>query len=211
VRVAIAIAVTRLDVAQIPALLARLTQAGDLESKLAVLQTVAESHGPSSTPVLDALWQDPDAEVRAALLHLWWHHPDLIDARLLERLAGDPVAAVRVAVAAACAAGGPPTSLATLAADPAEEVRAMAAVANLLTGSGVTLPGDIPRRALAEAAATALPLAELRRRAANTDMDRRLRAGIVLALLDDPVARRMAIEDPAPALRSAVRAALPDA
>ncbi|MEZ4412801.1 MAG: HEAT repeat domain-containing protein [Gemmatimonadales bacterium] len=211
VRAAIASAVTRLDVTRIPTLLERLTGPGDLAGKLAVIQTVAEAHGPAASSVLDVLWRDPDAEVRAALVRHWWHHPDLIDATTLERLAGDPVAAVRVAVAAACAAGGATANLAALAADPAEEVRAMAAVASLLTGAAVSLPAGIPRRLLADAAASALPLAELRRRAGDTDMDRRLRAGVVLALLDDPMARRMAMEDPAPALRSAVRAALPGA
>ncbi|HQR18751.1 MAG TPA: hypothetical protein PK948_10280, partial [Gemmatimonadales bacterium] len=34
-------------------------------------------------------------------------------------------------------------------------------------------------------------------------------AGIVLALLDDPMARRMATDDPVPAVRKAVQAALP--
>lgn len=211
VRVAIATAVTRLDAAQLPTLLTRLHAAGDLDSKLAVVQTVAEVRNPAASALLGELWRDPDAEVRTALLRLWWHHPDLIDTAVLARMATDPVPAVRVAVAAACAAGGATESLATLAADPALEVRAMAAVANLLTGQSAALPPDLPRRALAEAAATALPLAELHRRAANTDMARRLRAGVVLALLDDPVARRMALEDPAPALRSAVRAAMPDA
>lgn len=211
VRAAIASAVTRLDVTRIPTLLERLDRPGDLAGKLAVIETVAAAHGPAASSALEALWRDPDAEVRTALVRLWWHHPDLIDAATLERLAGDPVAAVRVAVAAACASGSAAASLAALAADPAEEVRAMAAVASLLTGAAVSLPADIPRRLLAEAAASVLPLAELHRRAADTDMDRRLRAGVVLALLDDPVARRMAMDDPAPALRSAVRAALPGA
>ena len=47
-------------------------------------------------------------EVRESLVRLWRHRPDLIDPVLLGRLAHDPVAAVRVAVAAACAAGNVP-------------------------------------------------------------------------------------------------------
>ncbi len=211
VRVAIATAVTRLDVAQVPALLASLMEADDRAGKLAVIHTVAEAHPPSASAVLGVLWRDPDAEVRAALVRLWWHHPDLADATLLERMARDPVAAVRVAVAAACAAGSAGQSLAVLATDSAEEVRAMAAVASLLAGSGDTLPADIPRRALAEAAASVLPLAELHRRASDASAERRQAAGIVLALLDDSAAHRLAADDPAPAVRHAVRAALPAA
>lgn len=149
-------------------------------------------------------------EVRAALAGLWHQRPDLIDARLLERLTTDPVAAVRVAVAAACAAGGITTSLTALSADPVEEVRAMAALAGILTGAPPTLPTDIPRTALVEAAATVLPIAELHRRAGDTAVDRRVGAGIVLALRNDPVARALATEDPVPAVRSAVGAALMD-
>ncbi len=211
VRVAIATAVTRLDVAQVPALLDRLVEPGDLQSKLAVIATVAEVRAPAASAALRVLQHDPDAAVRAALVRLWWHHPDLVDATRSSawpatrwRRSGSrwrpPVPPV-----------APRRSLSALIADPAVEVRAMAAVAGLLTGLSASLPPDIPRAALTEAATTALPVSELHRRAASTDMGRRMQAGIVLALLDDPMAHRMAIEDPAPALRSAVRAALPDA
>ncbi len=149
--------------------------------------------------------------VREALARLWCHRPDLIDIALLIRLAGDPSVAVRVSVAAACAAGTRREGLAALAADPAEPVQAMVAVAGLLTGGVATLPATLPRAALSAAAGAVLPVEELRRRAGDTDAGRRQGAGIVLALLDDPEARRLAAEDPAPSVRDAVRAALPEA
>jgi HEAT repeat protein len=150
-------------------------------------------------------------EVREALVHLWSQRPDLIDAGLLAALAQDPVVAVRVAAAASCAAGNRKDGLAALAADPVAEVRAMAAVAGLLVGTRAALPADAPRGMLAEAAATVLPREVLRSRAADPVSKRRQAAGIVLALLDDPVARVMATDDPVPAIRDAVRAALPGA
>ncbi len=160
----------------------------------ALLPPMAESRAP---------------EVREALVRLWSHRPDLIDAALLARLAHDPVVSVRVAAAAACAAGNRPEGLSALADDPAPEVQAMAAVAGLLTGARTALPAGLPHAALAEAAAAVLPRETLRRRAADPAAATRQGAGIVLALLDDPVARRMATDDPVPAVRKAVRAALP--
>jgi hypothetical protein len=56
-----------------------------------------------------------------------------------------------------------------------------------------------------------LPLDALHRRATDTAADRRQAAGVVLALLDDPAAHRMAADDPVPSVRRAVRAALPAA
>jgi len=153
-------------------------------------------------------------EVREALVRLWSHRPDLIDARLLVALAQDPVVAVRVAAAAACAAGNRSdglAALAVLAADPAAEVQAMAAVAGLLVGTRNALPAGDSRALLVDAAATVLPRETLRSRAADPVPNRRQAAGIVLALLDDPVAQRMATDDPVPAVRKAVGAALPAA
>ena len=88
---------------------------------------------------------EPTPEVREALARLWGERPDLIDAALLARLAQDPVVAVRVAVAAACAVGGRTDGLAALGADPAAEVRAMTAVASLLLGTGRAPEGPLPR------------------------------------------------------------------
>jgi hypothetical protein len=92
-----------------------------------------------------------------------------------------------------------------------EEVRAMAGLAALLSGARDAPPADVSRDSLAAAAETVLPRAELQRRATDTSADRRRAAGIVLALLGDPAARRMAEDDPVPAVRKAIRAALPEA
>lgn len=162
----------------------------------ALLPPMAESRAP---------------EVREALVRLWSHRPDLIDLALLARLAHDPVVSVRVAAAAACAAGNRPDGLSALAEDPAPEVQAMAAVAGLLTGARAALPTGLPPALLSQAADAVLPRDTLRRRATDPAAAIRQGAGIVLALLDDPVARRMATDDPVPAVRQAVRAALPDA
>lgn len=147
-------------------------------------------------------------EVREALAVLWCHRPDLIDAALLQRLAGDPAPAVRVAVAAACSAGGHAAQLTALGADPVEAVRAMAAVAGLWTGAVEEWPPAIPRAALQAAAGGLRPREALRAGAGDTDAARRRAAGILLALLDDPKARTMADEDPSEAVRRAVRDAL---
>ena len=150
-------------------------------------------------------------EVRESLVRLWCQRPDLIDTALLAQLAQDPVVAVRVAVACACAAGDTTDALATLAGDPAEEVQTMAALAALLTGVRNALPTELARAALAAAAAEVLPRDELRRRATDPVATRRRAAGIALALLDDPVAHQMATSDPVADVRDAVRSALPAA
>jgi len=121
-------------------------------------------------------------EVREALARLWSQRPDLIDAGLLARLAQDPVVAVRVAVAAACAVGGRTDGLAALAADPASEVRAMAAVAGLLLGTRGALPKDLAQDQLAAAAAS-LPAALLEARRSDAAPERRRAANVLLSLL----------------------------
>lgn len=170
-----------------------------------VARYIRHPHLPALLPPMAA---SRAPEVREALVRLWCHRPDLIDAALLESLARDPVVAVRVAVACACAAGDSSNGLAALAGDPAEEVQAMAALAGLLTGARESLPATNSRASLAQAAATVLPRAELHRRATDTSAGRRQAAGVVLALLDDPAARRLAEDDPVEAVRKAVHAAL---
>jgi HEAT repeat protein len=162
---------------------------------------------PRLPTLLSPMAESRSPEVREALARLWIERPDLIDAALLARLAQDPVVAVRMAVAAACAVGGRTDGLAALAADPAPEVRAMTSVAALLLGERDALPDDLPRDQLAAAAAT-LPTALLHARATDPAPQRRRAGGVLLALLGDPAAVRMASEDPAPHVRTAVGAAL---
>ena len=158
----------------------------------ALLPPMAESRAP---------------EVREALVRLWCHRPDLIDAGLLARLAHDPVVSVRVATAAAVRCRNRPDGLDALADDPAPEVHAMAAVVGLLLGVRTSLPAASPTtcwRGRRER-----PRRALRARPPTRRPTHRRARGIVLALRDDPVAVRMATDDPVPAVREAVRGALP--
>jgi hypothetical protein len=83
-------------------------------------------------------------------------------------------------------------------------------VVGLLLGVRTSLPADLDRELLASAAA-GLPTALLHTRAADPAPGRRRAAGVLLALRGDPEALRLAGEDPAPQVREAVRAALPEA
>jgi len=137
---------------------------------------------PRLHTILPPMAESRAPEVREALARLWSQRPDLIDATLLARLAQDPVVAVRVAVAAACAVGGRTDGLTALAADPASEVRAMAAVAGFLLGTRNALPKDLAQDQLASAAA-ALPATLLQARASDPAPERRRAANALLALL----------------------------
>jgi HEAT repeat protein len=165
---------------------------------------------PRLPTLLPAMAESRAPEVREALALLWSHRPDLVDAGLLARLTQDPVVSVRVAAAAACAAGGRTDGLDALAADPAPEVRAMTAVVGLLLGVRTSLPADLGRDLLASAAA-GLPASLLHAQAADPVPERRRAGGMLLALRGDPEGLRMAVEDPAPQVRAALRAALPGA
>ncbi len=198
-------------------------------------------HHPRLPSLLPPMAQSRAPEVRQALAELWQHRPELIDAALLGRLAQDPVVPVRLAAARAWVAAGRADGLAalvtdpdpavrretalgfarpgldsagalkTLTADPEPEVRAAAVVAGLLRGETETIPSDLPRALLAAAAADVMDREALRRMAADPDPARRRAGAVTLAVLGDAVARRIAAEDPLPAIRNAVRAALPEA
>ena len=77
----------------------------------------------------------------------------------------------------------------------------MTAVAGLLLGTRESLPEDLSRDLLAGAAAV-VPAAVLHARAADPVPERRRAGGVLLALLGDPAAVRMASEDPAPQVRA---------
>jgi HEAT repeat protein len=198
-------------------------------------------HHPRLPSLLPPMAQSRAPEVRQALGELWRHRPELIDAALLGRLAQDPVVPVRIAAARAWAAAGRAEGLAalvtdpdpavrreaalgfarpgldaaaalkTLAADPEPEVQAAAVVAGLLRGEIETVPSHLPRALLAAAAADVMDREALRSMATDPDPVRRRAGAVTLAVLGDAVARRIATEDPVPAIRKAVRAALPEA
>jgi hypothetical protein len=84
-------------------------------------------------------------------------------------------------------------------------------VAGLVRGETERLPSDLPRALLASAAAEVMDREALRGMATDPDPARRRAGAVILAVLGDALARRIAAEDPVPAIRNAVRAALPEA
>jgi len=133
---------------------------------------------------------------------------------LLQAMTQDPDSSVRHEVAIALAGAQPLTpagltTLETLAEDRDMAVRAAAYVAHLLQGIGLSLPPELDTRLAAKTLRQAADLAELRRTARTSPSeDRRLAAGLGLALLQDDVAREVARSDPAPSIRHRVSGAL---
>jgi HEAT repeat protein len=96
-----------------------------------------------------------------------------------------------------------------LAGDSEMPVRAAAYAARLAQGTPVPLPPGLEPRIAAEAVRDTLDLPSLRETARTTrSEERRLAAGLALALLQDEVAREIARTDPVPAIRHRVGGAL---
>lgn len=133
---------------------------------------------------------------------------------LLQAMTQDPDSSVRHEVAISLAGAQPLrpaglTTLETLAGDRDMAVRAAAYVAHLLQGIGLSLPPELDPRLAAETLRQAADLPELRRLARTSPSEeRRLAAGLGLALLQDDVARDVARSDPAPSIRHRVSGAL---
>jgi hypothetical protein len=88
-------------------------------------------------------------------------------------------------------------------------VRAAAYVARLLHGFPVALPPDLDAGVAAQAVRESVDIPRLRQTARTSSLEeRRLAAGLVLALVQDDTAREMARTDPAPAVRHRVAGAL---
>jgi hypothetical protein len=88
-------------------------------------------------------------------------------------------------------------------------VRAAAHVARLLQGIAVPLPPGLDPVVAAEAVRDTGELESLRAIARTTSSeDRRLAAGLALALVQDEVARELAHTDPVPSIRHRVGGAL---
>jgi HEAT repeat protein len=133
---------------------------------------------------------------------------------LLDRMTQDPEAEIRREVALTLGQA-PPVSragmvvLEHLEADSEMPVRAAAYVARLLQGVPVPLPPDLDPRVAAESVWSAADIGTLRNTARTAPSeDRRLAAGLALALIQDDVAREVARSDPAPAVRHRVGGAL---
>jgi HEAT repeat protein len=133
---------------------------------------------------------------------------------LLDHMTQDPDPGVRREVAIAVARTAPVSKSGTrvlerLEGDAAMPVRAAAHVARLLQGLPMPLPPGLDTKVAAEAVRDAADLPSLRALARAAPLEeRRLAAALVLALVQDEVAREVARTDPAPAIRHRVAGAL---
>ena len=160
---------------------------------------------------LEALIVDPDISVRGAAVGavLAAERYDL-----LELMIQDPEPSVRREVAVVL---GRAVSLRqpgllildSLAADPDMTVRAAAYVARLLQGIALAFPPGLDPQVAAQAVREGADLPTLRQNARTAaSEERRLAAGLALALLQDDVAREVARTDPVPSIRHRVGGAL---
>ena len=160
---------------------------------------------------LEALILDPEISVRraAAGAALAAERYDL-----LESMTQDPDAGVRGEVARVLgrAARLMPAGLTTLdhlAADPDMNVRAAAYVARLVQGIALPFPPGLDTQVAAQAVREGSDLPGLRQAARTAaSEERRLAAGLALALLQDGVAHEVARTDPVPSIRHRVNGAL---
>jgi hypothetical protein len=133
---------------------------------------------------------------------------------LLELMVQDPQAGVRRELAMVLGRAAPLRQpglviLDSLAADPDMTVRAAAYVARLLQGIPLALPPGLDAQVAAQAVREGADLPTLRQNALTAaSEERRLAAGLALALLQDDVAREVARTDPVPSIRHRVGGAL---
>jgi HEAT repeat protein len=133
---------------------------------------------------------------------------------LLDRIRQDPEPEIRREIALKLGSAGPvgPEGLLVLEhleSDRDMVVRAAAHIARLLQGVPLPLPPDLDTRVAADAVRQGAELGSLRHVARTAaSEDRRLSAGLALALIQDDVAREVARSDPAPAVRHRVAGAL---
>jgi hypothetical protein len=133
---------------------------------------------------------------------------------LLDRMRQDPEPEVRREIALKLGSASPVGSeglvvLEHLESDSDMAVRAAAHIGRLLQGVPVPLPPDLDTRVAADAVRQGAELGSLRHVARTAPSeDRRLSAGLALALIQDDVAHEVARSDPAPAVRHRVAGAL---
>jgi HEAT repeat protein len=188
---------------------------------------------PDLSRLLTSIGRSPSPEVRQELAILWRHRPELMSEGGLTALSTDPVPAVRLAAVHAWGAArrydrlgqffedpeaevrrwtalvlsgasdGPDPG--RLLNDPDETVRAAAWSAQMLRGKQTTLPPNVGRETAAAMLREVKSAEELQNTARTSpDPVRRTAAGIALALMDDPVAREVARNDPVVAVRDTV-------
>ena len=190
-------------------------------------------HHPDLSSLLQTLGRSSTPEVRRQLALLWRHRPELITEASLLGLSQDPVPEVRLAAVQAWRAAGrfdylahffqdPDADVrrqavlelrsATDGPDPAallgdsdERVRAAAWSAQVLRGQRVDLPGDIGHESAAAVLREVVSTEDLQTAVRTSpDTGHRITAGIVLAILHDPLAREVARNDPVPEVREQV-------
>jgi hypothetical protein len=195
----------------LPAVLAALSRSAAPEVREAVAEVWR--HRPDATdPVsLEAITADPVLSVRGLAAGA---AAAAARYELLDRMTQDPAPEVRrqIAVALGQTPMVEPAGLLVLEhleSDTEMPVRAAAHVARLLQGVPVPFPPDLDLRLAAEAVRAGAELGGLRTVARTAAFeDRRLAAGLALALIQDEVAREVARSDPAPSVRHRVAGAL---
>ena len=196
---------------EVPTLLSSLSRSAAPE----VRESVAEVwvHRPDSAEplALETLSADPVLSVRRIVVGA------VVAAEryeLLDRMRQDPEPEVRREIALKLGSASPvgPEGLVVLEhleSDSDMAIRAAAHIARLLQGVPVPLPPDLDTRVAADAVRQGAELGSLRHVARTAPSeDRRLSAGLALALIQDDVAHEVARSDPAPAVRHRVAGAL---
>jgi HEAT repeat protein len=188
---------------------------------------------PDLARLLGSIGKSAAPEVREELAVLWRHRLELMSEEGLNALSADPVPAVRLAAVSAWGASRRYDRLAQFFEDPEAEVRRRTALelvaakdgpdpaallgdvdegvraaawsAQLLRGSRTDLPANIGRETAAAALKDAVTAEEMQAAGrTHPDPRRRIAAGIALALMDDPVARDIAQNDPVSEVRDRV-------
>jgi HEAT repeat protein len=195
----------------IQTLLSPLSRSAAPEVRESVAEVLGHRPDASEPMALETLSADPVLSVRRIAVGA------LVAAEryeLLDRMRQDPEPEVRREIALKLGSAGPvgPEGLLVLEhleSDSAMAIRAAAHISRLLQGVPLPLPPDLDTRVAADAVRQGAELGALRHVARTAaSEDRRLSAGLALALIQDEVAREVARSDPAPSVRHRVAGAL---
>lgn len=208
--------------------------AGGREAVVVTQVALHMSH-PGVASLVPPLARSAEPEVRSGVGQLLARRPELGTEPIIQQLLLDPVPSVRLQAAHAAAAAGLGVPLGALADDPEPEVRrelaqllrtvpdggslgrllsdsdqrvrAAAAVTAISRGERTDLPGDVSAEDAAAAVLDANHLVDLREIALTSPEERhRCSAALLLALVGDQVAARVAAGDPVASVRAAVAA-----
>ena len=200
-----------------------------------VTQLARHMTHPGVARLVPPLARSAEPDVRAAVAQLLARRSELATEPIIQQLILDPVPAVRLQAAHAAAAAGLGVQLSALADDPEPDirrelaqilrtvpdggalsrlqadsdprVRAAAAASAISRGERTDLPGDVAPGDAAAAVMDANHLADLREIALTSPEERHRRsAALLLALVGDQVASRVAAGDPVAGVRAAVLA-----